>query len=324
MPVITPPIGIQSASHTAKAFRQLACALAGAEVQTFVNSATAVDVGHGLVRSTHLTVTQRGAGVNMSVDVAKGTALVNGSSSLAQGIYAVTNDAVQNLAIATADAVNPRRDLVVVQVRDNTEDAGGSNDARLFVVTGTPAASPADPAIPAGCLVLARVAVAALASSIVNANITALAGLARGSNWNVAWGVVPGGFQSRNTNQTGIGASTWTAITSLSVTFTALTGRLYRVSWLGGLDSAHGAAQLAYLGLFIGGTQQTHSAVPLFANGTGLNADGSYTSGVWVGTMTPGSITVDLRAFFEAGAGNSFLASAVARSTFCVEDIGPA
>jgi hypothetical protein len=228
MPVLSPAIGIQSGSHTAKAFRQLACALAGAEVQTFVNSVTAVDVGHGLVRSTHLTVTQRGAGVNMSVDVAKGTALVNGSSSLAQGIYAVTNDATTNLAIATADAVNPRRDLVVIQVRDNTEDAGGSNDARLFVVTGTPAASPADPAIPAGCLVLARVAVAALAASITNANITALAGLAAGSAWNQAWGVVPGGYQQATTNQTGI--TTVVDLTSLTVTWNAVAGRRYRIT----------------------------------------------------------------------------------------------
>ncbi len=174
MAIISPAIGVQSGSHSALAFRQLAAASLGIVVETFVNSVTAVTPGHGLSRLGDLAVTQNGT-PNMSVNVAKGSALITGNSVLAQGVYAVTNDATVNLAIATADATNPRRDLVVVQVRDNTTDASGFNDARLFVVTGTPAASPVDPAIPAGCLVLARVAVAALATSIVNANITMLA-----------------------------------------------------------------------------------------------------------------------------------------------------
>lgn len=323
MPVITPPIGVQGGSHSALSFRQLASALVGADVVTFSGGVSAVGMGHGLVRPGHLAVTQRGT-PNMSVDVAAGTALVNGTSVLAQGVYAVTNDATTNLALATADATNPRRDLVVVQVRDTTHDALGFNDARLFVVTGTPAASPVDPAVPAGCLVLARVQVAAAATSIVNANITTLAGLARGSNWNMAWGVVPGGFQSRNTDQAAIGSGAFVAISGLSVTFTALSGRLYRVSWLGGLDSNHGSPQLAYLALFVSGTQRALSAAPLFANGSGLNSDVSYASGVWVGAISTGAVTIDLRAFFEAGAGNSFKAAPVSIATLCVEDIGPA
>jgi hypothetical protein len=176
MAVITPAIGVQSGSHSAKAFRQIIAAIAGHDPATFVNGVTATGPAHGLCTPTALAVTQRGT-PNMSVDVAKGTALITGSSSLAQGCYAFTNDATVNLPIATADATNPRRDIVIAQVRDNTEDSTGFNDARLFVVTGTPAASPVDPAIPANCLALARVAVAAGASSIVNANITSLASL---------------------------------------------------------------------------------------------------------------------------------------------------
>jgi hypothetical protein len=223
MAVTTPAIGTPGAS--AKAHRQAFSALAGQDVETFVNAVTAVGVGHGLVREGHLAVSEKSGTPNMSVDVAAGIAMVTGDSSLAQGVYVATNDAVANLVVATADATNDRWDLVVMQVRDNAEDSGGSTDARLFVVTGTAASSPADPTIPDGCLVLARVVVEALASSITDSDITNLAGLARGSSWNQAWGMMgyaaePGphafGFEPD--------------IPALSVTFTAVPGRLYRTS----------------------------------------------------------------------------------------------
>lgn len=223
MAVITPPNFLQGGSHDAQVMRLPVSALAGQDVETFANSVSAVGVAHGLVRDGHLEVSEKSGTPNMSVDVAKGYALITGDSSLAQGAYAFANDATVNLAIATADATNPRWDLVVAQVRDNTEDAGGNDDARLTVVTGTPAASPADPSIPDGCLVLARVVVAASVSSIVNANITMLAGLARGSAWNQAWGVVASA--SKTSNQGSI--TTLTDVTGMSVTFTAVSGRRY-------------------------------------------------------------------------------------------------
>jgi len=99
--------------------------------------------------------------------------MVQGTLSALQGAYAVTNDATVNLAIGAADPTNPRRDLVVVTVRD-AAFSGANNDVILQVVQGTPAGSPVDPATPANSLVLARVAVAAAASSIVTANITDL------------------------------------------------------------------------------------------------------------------------------------------------------
>jgi hypothetical protein len=68
-----------------------------------------------------------------------------------------------SLTIAAADATNPRRDIVVVT-------AAGA----LRVYTGTPANSPTDPALSAGDVPLARVAVAANAVSVVNGNITDL------------------------------------------------------------------------------------------------------------------------------------------------------
>jgi hypothetical protein len=232
MAVITPPIGVQSGSHSAKSFRQLSSALAGHDVTTFVGGVSAFGTGHGIVRPGHLAVSQNGT-PNMSVNVAAGSALVTGTSSLAQGVYVVTNDATVNLAIATADATNPRRDLVIAQVRDNTEDASGSNDFRLFVVTGTPAASPSDPAVPAGSVVLARVTVGAGVTSIVNANITDLRILARGSAWNQAWGEVAYAEITSN-------SASFTAIadvSGLSAAFTAIAGRKYRTTFNGDVAS---------------------------------------------------------------------------------------
>jgi hypothetical protein len=120
-----------------------------------------------------LAVAQRGAGANMSVDIAKGSGVVFGDDNEQQGTYGVTNDATANVVIAAADPTNPRRDLIACRVRDAFY-TGGTNAWDLFVIQGTAAGAPVDPTVPNNCMVLARVAVAAAASSITNANITDL------------------------------------------------------------------------------------------------------------------------------------------------------
>ncbi len=120
-----------------------------------------------------MAVSQRGAGANMSVDVAAGVCAVFGDENNVQGLYGCVNDAVKNVVIAASDPTNPRRDLVVVRVRD-AFFSGATNAWDLFIVQGTPAPSPVDPAMPNNAVCLARVAVAAAATSIVNANITDL------------------------------------------------------------------------------------------------------------------------------------------------------
>lgn len=96
-----------------------------------------------------LAVTQRGAGVNMSVDVAVGDAFVRRSD----GSYAhpVFNDAVYNQAISAADGSNPRRDIIVLYVdygqTPSTLVSNNTNGVvKIKVVNGTPAGSPVDPA----------------------------------------------------------------------------------------------------------------------------------------------------------------------------------
>lgn len=131
----------------------------------------------GVSRYGDLEVVQRGAGANMSVDVAAGRAYVLGTENAMQGAYFVTNEAAVNLAIGTANGSNPRNDLIVVRVQDS-EYSGAVDTAAAVVVPGTPAASPVDPAVPANSLRLARVRVNAGATSITSANITNLRTLA--------------------------------------------------------------------------------------------------------------------------------------------------
>ena len=204
----TPPLNLQNATtHTAAGDRALLFSLYNGK--------------EGLTTTTDLAVTQNGS-PNMSVNVAAGRALVLGDDNSDQQLYHVWNDAVVNKTIAAADPTNPRRDLVVAEVRD-TLYGGAANDWRLRVVTGTPAASPADPATPNNALVLARVAVAAAASSITNANITALATVTK--PWHTAWGEVAQTVQTSN----GTTLTTSLGDAGLSVTWTAIPGRRYRI-----------------------------------------------------------------------------------------------
>lgn len=179
MAELNPPWALQNlATHTAAVNREAMNAIFGG--------------GEGVLSDSGLgtmSVTQRGAGANMSVDVAAGICMVFGDENNVQGLYGCVNDAVVNKAIAAADPTNPRRDLVCVRVRDSFY-SGAVNAWDLFVVTGTPAASPADPAVPQNAVTLARVAVATSASSITNANITDLRPYA-------SLGVIPGNSARR-------------------------------------------------------------------------------------------------------------------------------
>lgn len=141
-------------------------------------------VREGVVNGGSYRVIQRAAGANMTVDVASSVgsgAVVQGDSITAQGNYFVPpTTADVNVDIATADATNPRNDLVVLEVKDDQHDAGGLNLARVRVITGTPNGSAAatdapgangTPALPSSCLLLAVVRVQAGDTSIVTARI---------------------------------------------------------------------------------------------------------------------------------------------------------
>lgn len=124
---------------------------------------------------------QQNSPTGMSVLVNPGNAVVANAS---RGPYVTSNASVRTLTVATSDPTNPRIDLVYIQVIDNPPDTG-TTVPQVGIVTGTPAASPAVPALPTNgvCIALAQVRVNAGVSSVTNSNITDVrtsAGVGRG------------------------------------------------------------------------------------------------------------------------------------------------
>lgn len=263
-----------------------------------------------LMPDTGLKVTQRGAGANMSVDVAAGSALVTGDDSSSQGVYYGYNDATYNIAISASDPTNPRKDIIGVQVRDQ-EYAGSSNDARLVVVTGTPAASPVDPTLPNNFLSLARVNVAALATSITNANITDLR-----TRVGAAMGVL--GYAQVTADQTGIG-STATDLTGLTVTVTVPAGRRLRISAQTEFDTST-AGNYAHLTAVEGSTAIQLSRINVSSPGQEEVVPLSV-----VRTPAAGTITYKLQGARNSGGTGTvgLRAGSTKPSYILVEDIGP-
>ncbi len=94
-------------------------------------------------------------------------------SRASQGQYLCSLRQISRVDLAAASTTNPRRDLIYAQVLD-TALGDGETRAKIGRVTGTPAGSPTLPALPAGAIPLADVAVAANATQITTANITDL------------------------------------------------------------------------------------------------------------------------------------------------------
>lgn len=118
----------------------------------------------------------------MSVDVAAGTGII----PTAAIPYPAWSDATVNKTVTTANASNPRKDILVAYIDLTVPTTSVTNNLgalKFAIVAGTAAASPTDPtsgtiqtAVGAGnpWIYLARISVAASASSIVDANITDL------------------------------------------------------------------------------------------------------------------------------------------------------
>lgn len=173
-----PAYVLQASSHSAELFRRA--------TQCLLN-------GAGVVGAGDLKVSQN-TGTDLKCQIAAGQVFVPGTlgsstgmpanrnvqsaysptsaSFTTQGVYYGFNDAaITAVSFAAANATNPRIDLVVATVQD-AGYSGATNNWVTQVVTGTAAGSPSAPAIPASSMVLAEVAIAANATSVVNANIT--------------------------------------------------------------------------------------------------------------------------------------------------------
>jgi hypothetical protein len=160
------PLGLSSRSAVAKAFRRLVAALT---YSPGLPSGVA-GVDGGVIRPTDLAVSVGASG--LTVSVAAGDAFLVGSQPADQGAFAVYNDAAKVVTLAAADPSLPRADLIVARVTD--PDAGGAGAFTLESVTGTAAASPADPTPPPSSLLLARVVVAAGAVAPAGLTVTDL------------------------------------------------------------------------------------------------------------------------------------------------------
>jgi len=145
-----------------------------------------------------LKASQRGAGANMSVDVAIGDVALADTNYIFWG----WSDAINNVVISAADPTNPRIDAVVAYLDKSVVSSASNNNPgalKFMAVAGTAAGSPTIPSdgtIQAAVgasnpfVKICSVAVAALASSIVSANITDLRtdvtykGTVATSSWN--------------------------------------------------------------------------------------------------------------------------------------------
>lgn len=156
MAVTNPPTFIQAGSHPAENVRRYFHAMLGGR--------------GGIISAGDLAVAENGT-PNLSVNIAAGQVLIPGTQATFQGIYECESRATENRTIAAADATNPRKDLVVAQVKDAAY-SGVDNLWDIFVVTGTPAPSPSEPATPANSWVLAMVDVPANDTAVTNSQIT--------------------------------------------------------------------------------------------------------------------------------------------------------
>jgi hypothetical protein len=172
MALATPDF-LQVKTYTAKALR---AALMDRAIQS------------GVYGAGDFMVTQRGAGANMTVDVALGSAWVLGTTSSRQGAYHVYNDAaITGTAINANASGNPRIDQVVLHVYDSIDGGAGTDVAAIEVIQGTATVGATlynrtgAAALPANCLLLADVLVANGAASIANSAIRDRRPWARGA-----------------------------------------------------------------------------------------------------------------------------------------------
>jgi hypothetical protein len=155
MALRTPPSWLQNGSHPAENDRL--------SMQSIIATT-------GIIGTSSLAVTQAGT-PGMAVQVATGWGAVVGNYTTNMGVYQFYNDAATQLSVTAANPTLARIDRVVVTINDSYY-TGATNNVTFTVVAGTAAASPVAPATPTNSLSLATIAVAAGATSIVNANIT--------------------------------------------------------------------------------------------------------------------------------------------------------
>jgi hypothetical protein len=121
-------------------------------------------------------VTQNALGLDNSVDVAAGVAVVEGDDENNQGKYVVRLEAPQNIPFGPAPTADARIDLLVLRVNDSTagSTATPADVSRIEVIQGAVDPSPVAPAVPDTAIALAEVLRTSGDSVINNSMITDL------------------------------------------------------------------------------------------------------------------------------------------------------
>jgi hypothetical protein len=126
--------------------------------------------GEGVI-NLGLQVTQRGAGANMTVDVAAGSCVIAGDDAAGQGKYLCVNDAgALSVVVPAAPVSGTRIHRVIARIKDKLHSGSWTTyewTIELLADTGS-----GTPALPASAIPLARVTVTAGQVAVVNANIT--------------------------------------------------------------------------------------------------------------------------------------------------------
>lgn len=217
------PFALQNSSHSADVFRQAVSSL--------------IPPGGGIVSAGDLAVTQTGTpSMNISIGVGRiwipGTNVgdVVGGNFSSQAMYYGQNDSAFTASVTTSNPINPRIDVVYAAIEDS-QYAGISNTGKLAVVAGVPtsgASYPANaPAIPSNAKAIAYVTVPANASSIVNANITAL------PSFPASPASFAKGLQHESVATGGSGGFVGLTVVNNIPSFTFKAGRRYEIVWDG-------------------------------------------------------------------------------------------
>ncbi|MBV7697002.1 hypothetical protein [Streptomyces sp. TRM70350] len=203
-----------------------------------------------------------GAGGTMQATVHEGRAVIQADSN--QGAYPVTLPETLSLTFADGDASNSRVDLVVLRVYDDLYDDSGFTKAAVEIIRGTPAVTPADPALPDIALPIYRVTVRAGTSAgtgginwnddveDLRTSVVAIGGIlpAYGDTGN---GAYPGQYRDSGGSLQRWDGSAWVAYPSAlggiapagTVTTASYTGQ-YRDSSAGVLQRWNGSAWVSY------------------------------------------------------------------------------
>ena len=136
-----------------------------------VLAASDISNAQGVLSPGALQVTQRGAGANLSVDVASGVAAVLGDDVTSQGTYACWNDATVNIPSIPVPISGTFHHRIVLQIEDHLELGSwpaGTYAAVLLPLLDTGGGLPAEPN---SAITLATIDVPSGSASITNAMI---------------------------------------------------------------------------------------------------------------------------------------------------------